>query len=302
MSGKGKIMACIMSNNEVSWDRQSGYRPPRGCPCPPCQVSLRKPCRWPCGRSSHTPSSYLKADAVLSNSAVSNFILYFQFQANSPIPPSETMPAVPTAYYQEYLQGTRARSETPDYSTLQHLQWMADIVSNKVIRRQAQAPRSSYTEHHVYYHVVPMEPGAPANSLSRTPRSFFSPPNWSNTPSVESSPESRPTYLETQRVSRISVGARRGAVSYNPPPPAYNAEPARVESTQISQTQTQTQTVQAQIESGDLQAQHACTQAVCTQAYAGPERALTPKEFIQELQRLLSRGRGNQSPIVVHWL
>ncbi|EUC63785.1 hypothetical protein RSOL_429400 [Rhizoctonia solani AG-3 Rhs1AP] len=203
------------------------------------------------------------------------------------------MPAVPATYYGGYLQGPRVRSEAPDYSTLQNFQWMADLVSNKIIHQQAQASR--HTEHHIYYHFIPMEPGAPIDSPSRTPRSLFSSPNWSNASSVESSPESRPTRLGTQRTSRTSVGTRRGAVSYNPPPPAYNAEPVQLEHTQ--RRRTQTPPAQVQVESSDFQAQHAYTPVTCTQAHIEPERVLTPKEFIQELQCLLTRGRGSQSPV-----
>ncbi|KAL5639064.1 hypothetical protein ACGC1H_006547 [Rhizoctonia solani] len=200
------------------------------------------------------------------------------------------MPAVPATYYGGCLQGSRARSGAPDYSTLQNFQWMADIVSNKIIRQHVQASR--YTEHHVYYHFVPMEPGAPIDSPSRTSRSLFSSPNWSNTSSAESSPEFRSTRLGTQRTSRIS-GTRRGAVSYSPPPPAYDAEPVQLEHTQ--RRRTQTPPAQVQVETTDFQAQHARTRVTCTQAQIEPERALTPKEFIQGLQYLLTRGRGSQS-------
>ncbi|KAG8715668.1 hypothetical protein FRC11_001615 [Ceratobasidium sp. 423] len=209
------------------------------------------------------------------------------------------MPSVPTAYYQGCAQGIRP--EAPDYSTLQHLQWMADVVSNKIISQQAaQTPR--YTEHHIYYHFVPVEPGAPANSpSSHTRRSFFSTPNWSNPSSAESSPKVRPTRLSAQRVSRISVGSRRGAISYNPPPPAYNDEHTLAEPNQTQPAEPshiQTQLAQTRTESPDLQAQYACLQLqnLDTQApveLSEAERAITPKEFIQQLQQLLVQGKGD---------
>ncbi|KAJ1301407.1 hypothetical protein OPQ81_008668 [Rhizoctonia solani] len=203
------------------------------------------------------------------------------------------MQSVPSTY-QGYDQGSR--SVAPGYSKLHQFQWMADVVSNEVVLQQA-AQASRYTEHHIYYHFVPMEPGAPANSPSfHTNHSLFSTPNWSIPSSAESSPECGHDRLEMPRVSRISVGSRRGAVSYNPPPPAYNTESARHKDIQLYHNHLQP--TQAQNGHADTQSQPEYTQAHQIQPhveFTRPERALTPKEFIRELQHLLVQCGGDQS-------